>query len=103
MNALNNTELKVTIAAEDSVNYNFTVGDEVHLGYDNGRYVIVDENNRIVPAQLVSNISLEDAKMLSDIKAVFAIKKIEGNVLKAEMVNPYSYVHHACGVWTCLN
>ncbi len=98
-----NAVMKVTLAAEGTANYNFRIGDEVRLGHDHGRYVIVDENNRIAPADLISNISRMEADVLADVKAVFRIISVEGNLLKAEMVNPYNYVYHAGKEWACLN
>lgn len=96
-------ETKVMIAAEDTVSYNFNVGDEVRLGYNHERFVIVDENNRIVPAELVANMTRELALKLADIQAKFRIIETEGTVLKAEMVNPYNFVHHSDQDWVCLN
>ena len=103
VDSVDHAVMKVTLAVEGNAEYNFRIGDEVRLGHDHGRYVIVDENNRIAPASLVSNISRMEADVLADIKAPFRIIRIEGNVMKAEMVKPYNYVHHPRSEWTYLN
>lgn len=81
--SMDHAVMKVTLAVEGNAEYNFRIGDEVRLGHDYGRYVIVDENNRIAPASLVSNISRMEADVLADIKALFRITRIEDNVLNS--------------------
>ena len=96
-------DVKVEIAAEDTKNYNLKVGDEVYLGFDHGRLVMTDENNRIMPAELVSNMKPEDADKFVDIRVKFKITAVDQNVLKAEMATPYSYVHHGSDDWKPVN
>ncbi len=93
---------RVTIAAEGNTD-SFRVGDEVRLVQKDGSYCFLTENERMIPADICANVPQEEARKLSLVKAAFSIRKIAGNVLKAEMKNPYSLVHHGTQEWCYIN
>ena len=89
---------RVTLAAEASTE-ELSVGDEVRLVQKDGKYCFLSENEHMIPADICANVPQEEAMKLSLVKAAFAIRKIAGNVIKAEMKNPYSLVHHGTAEW----
>lgn len=95
--------LKVTLTAEDSTNHVFHAGDEIRITVNAGRYYILDETNLMIPAEICMNLPMDEAEKLSLVDAGFTIKKVEGNVLKAEINNPYALVHHGQSEWTYLS
>ncbi len=95
--------LKVTLAAEDSTNHIFHTGDSIRLTVNSGKYYILDERNLMIPAEICVNLSREEAEKLSLVDAEFTVRKVEGNVLKAEINNPYALVHHANREWIYLS
>ena len=92
--------LKVTLTAEDSTNHIFHTGDEIRLAVNAGRYYILDKTNLMIPAEICMNLPADEANKLSLVEACFTIRKVEGNVLKAEINNPYALVHHGRPEWT---
>lgn len=94
-------DIKVILTAEGSADA-FTVGDEIRLAQNNGRFCLMDENEHMIPAEICANVPLEEALTLSLVNAAFSIKKIAGNVLKAEMKKPGSFVHHGQREWSYL-
>ncbi|MDO4520310.1 MAG: hypothetical protein Q4B44_01585 [Erysipelotrichaceae bacterium] len=89
---------RVTLAAEGNTD-SFRVGDEVRLVSKDGTYCFLTENERMIPADICANVPQEEARKLAFVRAAFAIRRIAGNVIKAEMKNPYSLVHHGTSEW----
>ena len=92
---------RVTLAAEGNMK-RFKAGDEVRLAQNNGRFCLIDKHEHMIPADICVNVPLEEALTLSIAGAEFAIRKIKGNVFKAEMINPYSLTHKGSTDWYCL-
>lgn len=98
-----NTETEiVTITAETAAPV-FRPGEEIRLTEKNGTYMLVNEADAAVPAQVYANVTGKTAERLARVKACFTVRKIHGNILKAVMNNPYALVHHAEGKWVFLH
>lgn len=94
-------EPKVILTAEGNMRA-FTVGDEITLAQKDGRFCLLDENQHMIPAEICANVPLEEALTLSLDNTGFFIKKIVGNVIKAEMKMPGSFVRHGQREWSYL-
>lgn len=94
---------RVTLAAEIAAENTVKAGDEIHLSLHNGKFCFLDENERVIDADICANIPQEEAVKLSLVKACFMIRKKAGRILKAELRNPYSLVHHSRNEWCFLH
>lgn len=92
---------KVIVAAEAW--YPFHVGDRIKLTKKMNEFGFVSEDGEYIPSMICTNIPVQEAECLATVNAEFSVTAVKNSTFKAEIVSPYSLVHHGQREWLYLN
>ena len=97
----NTDENRVMVAAEAW--YPFHVGDRSRLTKRLNEFCFVSEDGEYIPSMICTNIPVKEADCLAAVDAEFSVTAVKNMTFKAEIVSPYSLVHHGQREWLALN